>query len=420
MALTPSMNPKPEINCQLCGKVPIEGAIPSESLRPRPIYTCGNCGRNNSEVVRQYDFPIFHYRNGFGLWYFVFLDKDDRPFLYSFDYGQRRPRRFPSWTDITPAYEGWLSNDFPGFVRPLYPMKSGPALEKRDGTSFGPFSGFRGLVFCFIDRDGKRYSIASCRDYNSSMFMVEDLKKSDASIKIKPYDNPRELYVLDNKFVAEYIEKQSGLYYFAYGADMDRQTFPSQLYPGDYKKLPDHARVIKGILYDYRPSFSRYSFLWKGGMLDLTEDSGECAQGVIYDLRGKEMSGFLFLDSSSEDCFSYSTLRLGGVAKYIHIDVWVEGDDGTYPAKMFCSGNRNSAYVKPSQEYLDLAIKGANAFYGLSEYTHRLTGLANGYSCTYRDGSHRFSNYSNDKCASGHEKKTMRRPKNKKSPRRHK
>ena len=389
------------IMCQICGKVPIEGAIPSETLRPRPIYVCGSCAKANSEVVKQYGFPIFHFRNGLAIWYFIFLDEEDRPFISSFDYEQSRPRRFPSWDITVHPFVGWLNNDFPGFVQPLYPMRG--AWDERDNSRAPvpscPEFDLRPTFFWYLHKDGLRYSISDSRDYHGSCFYVENLRKTEATTDFELYTNPRELYALNEEFVAEYIKKQAGLFYFAYGADMDRETFPSQLYPGDYKKVPDNARLIRSILHDYSPSFSRDSssmtHLWKGGILDLTEEPGECTQGVLYDLNGPEMDGFLYSDGCSADCFSYYTPKLRGMkrkgeAKYILVDVWVEGDDGTYPAKMFCSGKRTSKFVKPSKEYMTCVMKGTRAFYGFSEYTHRLNGLAKGYSCSYRDGSHRL------------------------------
>ena len=125
-------------------------------------------------------------------------------------------------------------------------------------------------LFYFQTGDGKWYSLFIDHDHfcPGAIQEKEIGNAFDGQIK-SPFK-------IDWSSVKNYIKEGNKRYYFSYGADMDSETFAER-----YGKS---LQSIRAVLFDYKPSFSKFSKKWDGGVLDLKSEPGECIEGICYEV----------------------------------------------------------------------------------------------------------------------------------------
>jgi len=253
------------IMCYLCNESPAEVVVPSDDLRPRPLYVCQDCGWIYPTIWPG-KFPILHFRNRMGFWFFIFIEEESRvPYIYTFDYIQKRPRRIEWNAYLGCPYPG--EHDFNGFVELLFPysLKNGIQGHEEIIQDF-----INTTLFYFQTGDGKFHCVDIDHNHFCPWFRTVD------KIGTPFEEDGRNPYTLDwNQVHAQVLEENIDAY-FAYGADINFDLFRRR-----YGELQakSHERAV---LFDYRLSFSHHSREWSGGILDIQHAPGECVEGVIY------------------------------------------------------------------------------------------------------------------------------------------
>ncbi|MFX1502328.1 MAG: gamma-glutamylcyclotransferase family protein [Promethearchaeota archaeon] len=138
-------------------------------------------------------------------------------------------------------------------------------------------------------------------------------------------------------------------FYFAYGSNMnpDRLSIRKKDAPE-----PPHILAI-GKLINYRPRFSRYSMMNRGGVLDIIEKKGSCVYGIIYGIKRK----YLHLIDKAEGAPKYY--------RQIKVDILLLEviDDDFYKSQFsneeylncYCYEvvNKEPQEIPPSRTYID-------------------------------------------------------------------
>jgi len=134
--------------------------------------------------------------------------------------------------------------------------------------------------------------------------------------------------------------------YFAYGSNMN---------PGQLKQWQiTYANCQRAILQDHKLAFTRYSAKWQGGVADIIESKGDIVEGVLYEMTVK---GLEKLDEK-EGVHSGAYRR-----KNISVEA---GRSERTTAITYEVVNKQAEFIPPSEEYMNIVIKGAE-INGLSE-----------------------------------------------------
>ena len=116
------------------------------------------------------------------------------------------------------------------------------------------------------------------------------------------------------------------------------------------KYLDQHGikyyRSEKGILHDYEICFSTKADNWKKALIDLNENKGHRLEGVVYEIDRQALSLFDDIEGISE-------------GKHHRIDVPVENAQGAVERAFTYICPLKEGYFKPSKEYVDLIVEGA-------------------------------------------------------------
>jgi cation transport regulator ChaC len=133
--------------------------------------------------------------------------------------------------------------------------------------------------------------------------------------------------------------------YFAYGSNMEKEQMES--------RCPGYQLFAVARLDHYDLVFTRYSERWEGGVADLLPAHGKVVYGIIYDIT---MSDLKLLDHYT----GYPTCYTRG-------DVIVETTDHKkIPALTYFAVRQGE--IKPSRQYRDQIVKGAQACHLPGDY----------------------------------------------------
>lgn len=131
--------------------------------------------------------------------------------------------------------------------------------------------------------------------------------------------------------------------FFAYGSNMNPAQISSRCYKPEVftiARLPDHAL-----------SFFGYSRRWDGGEATVVVRAGEDVWGVVYTLS--------FSDTERLD--SWQEARLDGTGSYFLFPTEVVDAEGIRHSVLLYKRFYSDPPQKPSREYLDTIIAGAEA-----------------------------------------------------------
>jgi len=131
------------------------------------------------------------------------------------------------------------------------------------------------------------------------------------------------------------------LYYFAYGSNMNPQQMAA--------RCPHASVVVIASLADHQIAFFGYSAIWDGAQETVLPASGHNLWGVVYQLSASDRES---LDDAQD-------ARMDGSGAYFHSPASVSSNDGTvYKVLLYKKASQGSPQ-KPSQEYLDFIVQGA-------------------------------------------------------------
>ena len=138
-------------------------------------------------------------------------------------------------------------------------------------------------------------------------------------------------------------------YYFAYGANMHPDQIGARCVKPEFLEL--------AFLSGYRLDFFGLSRTWDGGMETVVEDPNGIVWGALYKL---SQSDWDRLDA-------WQDARIDGTGPYFHFPVRVTELDGSLRAVLIYKKDHLGAPQKPSSEFLDFIVRGAQAR-GLPEH----------------------------------------------------
>lgn len=127
------------------------------------------------------------------------------------------------------------------------------------------------------------------------------------------------------------------VWFFAYGWAMDKSLLK--------KVVGECGEPLKALLKGYRLSFDTYSPSWRGGVANIVEDPGSVVYGAVYRLSLEQISK---LDSV-----------IGVPSQFARRKVLVDVEKiGIVEAVTYVSTSSRGRFVKPSEQYLSVLIKG--------------------------------------------------------------
>jgi len=131
------------------------------------------------------------------------------------------------------------------------------------------------------------------------------------------------------------------LHYFAYGSNMNKAQILS--------RCTRPVVIATAKLPEYCIGFYGYSKTWDGGVETLVEAPGQELWGVIYALN--------FSDGDSLD--AWQDVRQDGTGAYFHYPVLVTDPEGNRHTVLLYKKDCLGPPRKPSQEYRDVIVQGA-------------------------------------------------------------
>ncbi|MEM4007040.1 MAG: gamma-glutamylcyclotransferase family protein [Nitrososphaerota archaeon] len=127
------------------------------------------------------------------------------------------------------------------------------------------------------------------------------------------------------------------VWFFAYGWAMDKSLLK--------KVVGDCGEPMKALLRGYRLSFDTYSPSWRGGVASIVEDPESIVYGAVYKLSIEQMSK---LDNA-----------VGVPSQFARRKVLVDVERiGVVEAVTYVSTSSRGRFVKPSEQYVSVLIKG--------------------------------------------------------------
>ena len=136
-------------------------------------------------------------------------------------------------------------------------------------------------------------------------------------------------------------EKSGELYYFAYGSNMNKEQITARC------TKPKVVAAAK--LADHQLAFFGHSVVWDGAEETVVPAPGHDVWGVIYDLSSSDRER---LDNAQD-------ARMDGSGSYFHSPVKVTSQDGIVHSVLLFKKDKLGISEKPSQEYLNFIIQGA-------------------------------------------------------------
>jgi gamma-glutamylcyclotransferase (GGCT)/AIG2-like uncharacterized protein YtfP len=144
------------------------------------------------------------------------------------------------------------------------------------------------------------------------------------------------------------------MYYYAYGSNLSTRYLRHS--------CPSATFVMKADLPNFQVEFRHYSEKRQGGISSIVEAPGQLVQGVIYEVPEEELLDLDILESVPQGLYSRDAFL-------------VLGEDGQWHrADLYRVANPTGPY-RPSKEYLEDMIEGAQEHGLTPDYTARLVAL---------------------------------------------
>jgi hypothetical protein len=129
--------------------------------------------------------------------------------------------------------------------------------------------------------------------------------------------------------------------YFAYGGNMNREQIESRC------TKPEVLAVAK--IPDLKLDFFDHGKVWDSGLESAVAAPGHDLWGVVYKLSA-------YAQDSLDD---HQDIRLDGTGAYFHYPAIATDDMGKTYKVLFYKKDNRSEHSKPSREFLDFLVKGA-------------------------------------------------------------
>lgn len=159
---------------------------------------------------------------------------------------------------------------------------------------------------------------------------------------------------VNNEAPIEFKGKAEDLLFFAYGANMRPKQIEARC----------HKPVVLGLarLPEHRVAFFGQSTIWDGGEETVVPEPGQEVWGVLYKLS--------FADREQLD--SWQDVRLDGTGPYFHYPAKVIDERGETRTILLYKKESEGLPRRPSQEYLEFIVQGAQERGLPAEYVERL------------------------------------------------
>lgn len=127
------------------------------------------------------------------------------------------------------------------------------------------------------------------------------------------------------------------VFYFAYGSNLDEDQIRF--------RCPDSKLIDVGYVKDYEFKFTTFAKRRNGGVADIVYKTGSKLWGALYELTAGDLEKL--------DTFEEYPIRYGRIIVDVH------GKNKIYKNVQTYFVNAKTGFYKPSKEYLDLILNGA-------------------------------------------------------------